>query len=155
MAETPALILQIDADLKQAMRDRNEVVKLTLRSLKTALTEATKASEDHTLDEAKVIAILQKEAKQRRDSAAEYEKAGDTERAAQELAELAVIQPYLPQQLSEQEVEVLARQAITETGATSQRELGKVMAALMPRVSGKADGKLVNGVVRRLLTGQG
>jgi uncharacterized protein YqeY len=88
VTETSALVLQIDADLKQAMRDRNEVVKLTLRSLKTALTEAAKASEDHTLDDGKVVAILQKEAKQRRDSAAEYEKAGDAARAAQELAEV-------------------------------------------------------------------
>lgn len=144
---------QIDADLKQAMRDRDEVAKLTLRSVKTALTEASKAGADHTLSEDQVMSVLQKEAKGRRDAAAEYERVGQPHRAAQENAELAVLERYLPRQLGEQEIEALAREAIAETGATSARDMGKVMPVVMQRAAGAADGKAVSQVVRRLLAG--
>jgi hypothetical protein len=145
------LIAQFDADLKQAMRDRDATTKLTLRSVKTALTEASKESEDHTLTQDTVLAVLQKQAKLRREAALEYEKAGATGRMEAELAELAVLQRYLPKQLSESEVEAMARAVIAETGATSQKDLGKVMSPLMARIAGRADGKLVNSVVRSLL----
>lgn len=153
MSENSPLVAQIDNDLKQAMRDRNETAKLTLRSIKTALTETAKASEDHSLPEEKVRAVLQREAKRRREAAAEYEKAGYADRAQAELAELAVIERYLPQQMNEAEIEDLARAAIAETGATSMRDLGKVMSAAMARAAGQADGKAVNAAVRRLLNG--
>lgn len=145
------LVERIDADLRQAMRERDETGKLTLRSVKTALTEATKETADHSLSEEKVRGVLQKEAKRRREAAAEYEKAGDAGRAAAELAELAVLERYLPSQLSDAEIEALAHVVIAEVGATSQKELGKVMSPLMARVAGRADGKQVNAVVRRLL----
>lgn len=149
--ESSALETKLDADLKQAMRDRNDVVKLTLRAVKTALTEARKAGVDHTLTEEQVQATIYKEAKRRRDSAAEYEKVGAIENAAAEMAEVAVLEGYLPRQLDEAEVEVIVRDVIAEIGATSLRDMGKVMSATMPRVQGVADGKLVNQVVRRLL----
>jgi uncharacterized protein YqeY len=148
-----SLYERIDADLKQAMRDRDEVTKLTLRSVKTALTEASKAGTDHALGEEQVMAALQKEAKRRRDAAAEYERVGQPDRAAQENAELAVLQRYLPQQLGEEEIEAIARVAIAETGATSPRDMGKVMPVVMQRTAGTADGKAVSQVVRRLLAG--
>lgn len=142
---------RIDADLKQAMRDRDEVTKLTLRSVKTALTEARTSGAQHELTEDEVLAVVQKEAKRRRDAAAEYERLGDPNRAAAELVELAVLERYLPRQMSEAEVETIARRVIAEVGATSPKQMGAVMAAMMPEVKGQADGKLVSQVVRRLL----
>lgn len=155
MSETnsDSLLERIDADLKQAMRDRDEVTKLTLRSVKTAVTEAAKAGEDHHLSQEQVVAIIQKEAKRRREAATEFEKAGDARRIAQELAELAVLEHYLPRQMGEAEIEQMARTVIGEVGATSAKEFGKVMAPLMARLQGQADGKLVSAVVRRLLNG--
>ena len=142
---------RIDADLKQAMRDRDEVTKLTLRSVKTALTEARTSGAQHELTEDEVLAVVQKEAKRRRDAAAEYERLGDPNRTAAELVELAVLERYLPRQMSEAEVETIARRVIAEVGATSPKQMGAVMAAMMPEVKGQADGKLVSQVVRRLL----
>jgi uncharacterized protein YqeY len=156
MSSSPAgvdLITRLDEDLKQAMRDRDEVRKLTLRSAKTALTEAAKASEQHDLSPEKVLAVLQREAKRRKEAAAEYEKAGDATRANAELAELAVLEGYLPEPLSETEVRALVQAAIAETGATSPKEMGKVMAALKPRIEGRADGKQVSTLVREALGG--
>ncbi len=153
MAENDPLVMQIDADLRDAMRNRDETGKLTLRSVKTALTEAAKAGENHTLNHETVLAVLQREAKRRREAAAEYQKVGEQSRAAQELAELAVLQRYLPQQMNEAEIEALARAAIAATGATSMRDMGKVMSAALAQADGKADGKLLSSTVKRLLGG--
>lgn len=152
MADTMKLTERLENDLKQAMRDRNELVKLTLRAVKTALTEVAKPNTIHDLPETEVIAIMRKEAKRRRDSAEEFVKAGSQERADAELAEKAVIDAYLPTQMDEAAIETLARAAIAEAGATSAKEMGKVMALLMPRTAGQADGKTVNAVVKRLLS---
>jgi len=156
MSDQTQLSLQerINADLKRAMLERNDVAKLALRSVKTALTILASAGANHELSEAQVMAAIRKEIKQRRDSAAEYEKLGAPEKAAPELAEAAVLEQYLPAQLSEEQIEEIVRGVITETGATSPRELGKVMAAAMARVNGLADGKAVNAVARRLLSSE-
>jgi uncharacterized protein len=143
---------QIDRDLQQAMRDKDDTAKIALRSVKTALTEAAKASEDHTQSEDDVLAVIQKQAKQRRDAAAEFERVGAADRAASERAELAVLERYLPRQLSEDEIESIVREVIAETGASSMQDMGRVMSTTMPKVQGKADGKVVNQVVRRLLS---
>jgi uncharacterized protein YqeY len=151
-AEQTALAARIDADLKQAMRAQDTIAKLALRAVKTALTEATKSgSGEHTLNDDQVMAVIQREAKRRREAAAEYDKVGATIPADQERAELAILEQYLPRQLSEADVETLARTVIAETGATSVRDLNKVMPVMMSRVAGTADGKLVSQVVRRLL----
>jgi len=147
------LMARLDADLKQAMRDRDDVRKLTLRSAKTALTEAAKEGAQHDLSAERVLAVLQREAKQRKEAAGEYEKAGDATRMQAELAELAVLETYLPRALSEDEVRSLIAAAIAETGAASPGEMGKVMAALRPKVGGRADGKVVSGLVRQALGG--
>ena len=151
-----SLIARIDADLQQAMRDKNSTVKLALRAVKTALTEASKATPDQSMGnesmtDEQVQAVIQKEAKRRRDAAAEYVKHGAAERAEAERAELTVLEQYLPQQLDEHEIEAIVRVVIDELGATSMREMGSVMSATMPRVAGLADGKAVSQVVRRLL----
>ena len=151
MSENLTLAQQIDADLKAAMLARDETAKLTLRSVKTAVSAATKAEDAPQLDDALVQSVLQREAKRRRDAAAEYEKAGSPERAAQELAELAVLERYLPQQLTDAEVEAIVAAVIAETGATGMSDMGKIMSAAMPRVGDRADGKRVNQAARRLL----
>lgn len=150
-SEQSALAARIDADLKQAMRAQDTIAKLALRAVKTALTEASKTGSDHSLTDDQVMAVIQREAKRRREAAAEYDKVGATAPAEQERAELAVLEQYLPRQLSEAEVEQMARAVIAETGAESVRDLNKVMPVMMGRVAGSADGKLVSGVVRRLL----
>jgi uncharacterized protein len=154
MSDQSQLSLQdrINADLRRAMLERNDVAKLALRAAKTALTLLASAGANHELSEAQVIAAIRKEIKQRRDSAAEYEKVGAEEKAAAEVAEAIVLEQYLPAQMSTEQIEEIVRAAIAETGATSPRELGKVMAAAMERVKGLADGKAVNEVARRLLS---
>jgi len=149
---TTSLSERIEADLKQAMRDRKEVDKMALRALKTALTMARTATANHDLSEAEVLAVIQKEAKRRRDTAAEYEPLGAPDKAVAELAELPVLERYLPRQLSEAEVEVIVREVIAEKGATSIKEMGSVMSGVMARVTGVSDGKVVNAIVRRLLS---
>ncbi len=154
MSEQTGVQARIEADLRTAMRNRDEVAKLALRGAKTALAQASRAgSEQVSLDDEAVMAVLRREVKSRRDAAEEFEKVGSRERAEQERAELAVLERYLPQQMEEGELEALARSVIAEVGATSPREMGKVMAAIMPRTAGRADGKRVNQVVRRLLGG--
>lgn len=154
MSEQTGVQARIEADLRTAMRNRDEVAKLALRGAKTALAQASRAgSEQVSLDDEAVMAVLRREVKSRRDAAEEFEKVGSRERAEQERAELAVLERYLPQQMEEGELEALARSVIAEVGATSPKEMGKVMAAIMPRTAGRADGKRVNQVVRRLLGG--
>ena len=154
-ANNSELLQQIDADLRQAMLDRNEVAKLTLRSVKTALTEARTSRADHRLSEAEVLAVVQKEAKRRRDAVAEYERVGAAQHAAAESAELAVLAKYLPQQMDEAAIEEVARRVIAQLGATSPKQMGAVMSATMAEVGGKADGTQVSQVVRRLLLSNG
>lgn len=149
--ELPALAVRIDADLKQAMRAQDTIAKLALRAVKTALTEASKAGSDHSLTDDQVMAVIQREAKRRREAAAEYDKVGAATPAEQERAELAVLEQYLPRQLTEAEIETLARAVIAETGATSARDMNKVMPVMVARVAGSADGKLVSQIVKRLL----
>src|SRR5689334_1474329 len=154
MSETQTAGLQerIETDLKQAMRDRNEVDKLALRNVKTAITLARTATANHNLSEAEILTVLQKEAKRRRENATEYERLGASKQAEAELAELAVIERYLPRQLNETELEEIVRAVIAEKGATSMKEMGTVMSGVMARVTGVADGKAVNQIVRRLLS---
>jgi uncharacterized protein YqeY len=154
VSDASGLLQQIDTDLKQAMRNKDEVAKLTLRSVKTALTEASTSGNEHVLSQAEVVAVLQKEAKRRRDAAAEFQRVGDQQRAGAELAEMKVLEKYLPRQMDEAEIEVVARRVLAQLGATSQKQMGVVMSATMAEVAGKADGKLVNQVVRRLLGGE-
>lgn len=151
--QTMTLAARIDADLKQAMRDRDETAKLTLRALKTALLQARVSGADaHELSEAEALDVVRREANRRRDTADEFEKVGAPERAAAEMAEYAVLQRYLPQQLDDAELEAIVRAVIAELGATSIKQLGQVMPAVLAQTGARADGKRVNQVVRRLLS---
>jgi len=142
---------RLNAALKEAMVskaiNRRDVIRTLLSAVKQVEIDTRK---DVTADD--VSNILQKEAKKRRESIDEMEKAGRTELADQEKFELALIEEFLPKQLSRDEVAALVRETITQTGVTSAKEMGKLMGALMPKVKGLADGKLVNEVVRELLS---
>ena len=142
---------RVNADLTQAMRDQDQVSKLTLRAVKTRLSEVRKQNDNLPLDDVAAMMVIQKEAKQRRDAIVEYEKAGSNERVEDELAELAVLERYLPQQLSEAEIALIVDETIAELDATSMRDMGQVMSAVMPKTSGQADGKVVNQIVRQRL----
>lgn len=141
---------QLRADLKEAMvagdKERRDVLRLLLAAIKQE-----EVDEGLVLDEAGVENVLARQAKQRRESIADSERAGRPDLAAQELAELRIIETYLPEMMSRAEIEAVARVVISETGASSMKDMGMVMGRLMPQVKGKADGREVNEVVRNLL----
>lgn len=143
---------KLQAALKEAMVNkdniRRDVIRLSLNALKQVEIDTQKP-----LSAEEALAVLQKEAKKRRESIDEADKAGRIELATQERTELAILEEFLPKQLSREEIESLAREAITQSRATSSNDMGKVMGVLMPKVKGMADGKLVNQIVRELLRG--
>lgn len=148
--DMPDLRERIDEDLKQAMRGRDErrlsVLRLVRAGIKNAEVAAGKA-----LDEPGVAGVISREVKERRDSLAEFRKAGRADLVDKEEVELGILLGYLPEQLSRDQVAALAKEAMAEVGASGARDKGKVMSALMPRVRGKADGREVNDVVTELL----
>jgi uncharacterized protein YqeY len=141
---------QLRADVAKAMRSGDTETRNTLRLLLAAVKQA-EIDGRSTLDNAGVLAVLTKQAKQRRESIAEYEKAGRPSLAASERAELELIESYLPKMLGRDEIKDMATQVITELGVTDLKGMGQVMGRLMPQMRGKADGRLVNEVVRELL----
>jgi len=146
---------RLDADLKDAMRNNDNVRKLAIRAVKTALSEARVAGTEHrTLSEDDVLRLLQKQVKQRRDSIAEFEKGGRTDLIGKEQAEIDVLEKYLPRQLDEAEIRVRAQAVISELGVSGPAGLGPVMKRLTAELRGLADGALVSRVVRELLSQQ-
>ena len=141
---------QLNEDLKAAMKSGDAFRKDTLRLMMSAIKQV-EVDQRKTLTEEDVYGLLQTEAKKRRDSITEMRGAGRNDLADKEQAELTLIESYLPQQMTREELEVEARKAIAESGASSAKEMGNVMKVLMPRVKGRADGKLVNEVVKSLL----
>jgi hypothetical protein len=145
---------QLNADLKTAMKAGDEARKTTLRSLMAAIkqVEIDQRGSGATQDEAAILAIIQKEAKSRRESIADARKAERADLVADYEAELQIIESYLPRQLTREQLVELAQAAIAEAGVTDAKQIGAVMKILSPRTKGQADGKLVNEVVRELLT---
>ena len=141
---------QLRADMAAAMRDGDNDKRNTLRMLLAAVKQ-TEVDDQVTLDDAGVQAVLTKQAKQRRESIADFEKADRPELAANEKMELAIIESYLPQMMGKEEVRTLAAQVIAELGVTDMKSMGQVMGKLMPQLKGQADGRIVNEVVRELL----
>lgn len=141
---------QLAADLKEAMRQRDERRLAALRLTIAALHNAEIAAGGE-LDEADAMAVMATQAKRRRESIEEFRKAGREDLVEKEEAELAFLAPYLPQQLSREEIVQAARQVAEETGASGPRDIGKVMPVLMERLRGRADGRQVSEVVRELL----
>jgi len=137
-------------DLKTAMREKNTLRKDMLQIVRAGVLQVEKDTLQ-TLDEAGVAEILAKEYKKRVETIHELEGSNRTDVIEKNRAEMAIIEEYLPKQLSEAEIENLVRQAISQSGAQSARDMGQVMKVLMPEVKGKADGKLVNQIVKRML----
>jgi len=143
---------RLSDDLKDAIRSGDEVRKLAIRAVKTAIAEAKVSGvEAHTLTDQDVLNIITKQVKQRRDSAAEFAKGGRPDLVAEEEAEIAVLEVYLPQQLDEAAIRERARAVIAELGATDMKDFGPVMKRLTAELHGVADGQVVNRVVRELL----
>jgi uncharacterized protein len=141
---------QMNEDLKIAMKSGDTFRKDTLRLLLSVIKQS-EVDTRTTLTEEQVFGLLQTEAKKRRDSIQEMRGANRNDLADKEQAELTLLESYLPEQMSREQLEVEARKAIQESGATSAKEMGNVMKVLMPRVKGRADGKMVNEVVKALL----
>jgi|SRR3990170_2624126 len=144
---------QLTGDLKTALKSSDETRKGTLRLLLAALKQAEIDKRPAgALDEGEVLAVIQKEAKSRRESIADAQKANRADLVAMNETELHVIESYLPKQLTREELVELARAAIAETGAGGPQQMGAVMKLLTLRTKGRADGKLVSDVVRELLS---
>jgi hypothetical protein len=145
---------RLEIDLKDAMKSGDTTRKLAIRAVKTAITEAkVSGTEAKTLTDADVLAIITKQVKQRRDSVIEYNKGNRPDLAAQEEAEIKVLEVYLPRQLSEAEIRERAQAVIAELGVTDMKGLGPVMRRLSADLRGIADGQIINRVVRELLGG--
>jgi uncharacterized protein YqeY len=148
---------QLTDDLKDAMRDRDDARKRTVRSviaaMKKAETELDSSGSRVVLDDPGILGVISKQAKQRQESIEAFQAGGREDLVAREQAELAILESYLPQQLTRAEIEEEARQVVAETGASSPRDIGTVMRPLMARLKGRADGRVVNQVVREILSG--
>ena len=145
---------QLMVDLKQALREQDDVRKSAIR-MAVAVLKNARVEKNADLTEDEMVVALSKEVKQRRDAMSEFEKAGRDDLVARESAELEVLQGYLPRMLSESEIVEVAREAIAQVGASSPKERGAVMRVVMERVRGRADGRQVSEVVRSLLTASG
>ncbi|HSR53409.1 MAG TPA: GatB/YqeY domain-containing protein [Acidobacteriota bacterium] len=144
------LTAKIKSDLKAAMLAKDELRRTTLRSVLTAITNAEKGQSE-PLTESDILPLIQKEAKKRREAVEQYQKGGRQDLAEREEAEYAVLQAYLPQQLTREEIVAVVKPVIDELGASGPQQMGQVMGQVMPKLKGKADGKMVNAVVRELL----
>jgi uncharacterized protein len=142
-----SIVERIREDTATALRAGERERVGTLRMLSSELQKALKEAGDRS-DEA---AVLQRERKRRFEAAEAYREAGRDDLASSEEREAAIVEEYLPRQLSDQELEAIVGDAVAESGATSPKEMGKVMSAVMPRVQGRADGKRVSAVVRQKL----
>ena len=144
---------RVDEDLKDAMRAKDAARLSVLRLLKAALKNATieKVGADGELNDADAIAVIRKQVKQRQDSIESFEKGGRAELADKEKQELAILNTYLPQGMSPDELTKVVRETIAELGATSKAQMGAVMKALQAKVSGRADGKTLSSEVARQL----
>lgn len=151
-----ALKKELQQDLKEALRARDEQRKMVIRMALATIANAEIAkgmeSGNAKLDEQEVIAVLQKQARQRQEAIEELEEANRPDLLAQEKEELAILEAYLPEQLSRDEIVEEARRVIEKMNATDVRDMGPVMGRLMSQLRGRVDGHMVNEVVRELLT---
>jgi uncharacterized protein len=141
---------RLNEDMKQAMRNQEKFKLTTIRMVRSTI-KNLEIDLKRTLNDDEVLDILSREIKQRKDALQEFTKAGRDDLANNLVAEMDIIARYLPEQLTEEEIKVIVQQTIQETGASSKADMGKVMSALMPKVKGRADGKLVNQAVQQLL----
>ena len=144
----PSLKERIDADLKEAMRSKDELGTSVLRMLKSAVKYKEVEPGGHALEDGGVLAVIQTLIKQRRDSVEQFRAGGRTDLADKEEREIAKLQSYLPAQMSPDELRAEVRAAIAQVGAKSPKDMGAVMKALLPKVQGRAEGKAVSEAVK-------
>ena len=137
-------------DLKSAMKDKDIVRKNTVQMVRAGVLQIEK-DKKVTLDDEGVLEVIAKQLKQRKDSLPDYEKSGREDLLAELKAEIDVLMKYLPEQLTKEELEVIVADAIKETNASSIKDMGKIMAFVMPKTKGRADGKLINEIARAML----
>lgn len=142
---------QLQDTLKAAMRAKDNERRNAIRLLQSAIKQV-EVDERETLDDARILDILQREAKKRRETIEELERAGRADEAAKERTELSVTEEFLPRQLTIDELRPLVQETIVEIGATSMKDMSQVMKTVMPRVKGFAEGKAVSALVRELLS---
>ena len=142
---------KVMAELKEAMKAKDTVALDSIRAIKSAILLAKTDGTGKPIDEAREIQILQKLVKSRRESLEIYEKQGRTDLAATEKSPIAVIEKFLPAQMSPEEVEVVLKGILAEVGATSPKDMGKVMGAANQKLAGKADGRMISEIVKKLL----
>ncbi|KPB05307.1 GatB/YqeY domain-containing protein [Bacillus sp. CHD6a] len=146
-----SLLERLNTDIKQAMKDKDKEKLSVLRMVKSSIqNESIKHGRD--LSEEEELTVLSRELKQRKDSLQEFDKAGREDLVHKLQGEIAIVEHYMPEQLSEDELSAIVQQTIAEVNATSKADMGKVMGALMPKVKGKADGSLVNKLVQQHLS---
>ena len=138
-------------DLKSAMKDKDTVRKNAVQMVRASVLQVEKDNKI-TLDDDGVIEVVAKEVKKRKDVLPEYEKSGRQDLVDELAREIEVLMVYLPQQMSEEEIEALVIDAIAQTEAKSMKDIGKVMAVIMPKTKGKADGKVINNLVKKHLS---
>lgn len=139
-------------DMKQAMKDKESGrLRLSVIRMAKASIKNLEIDQKRDLTDEEVVTVLMKEVKMRQDSLEEFAKAGRTELVEQAEQEIAVLKKYLPEQLSDDELRELVKASIAETGAAAAKDMGKVMAAVIPKTKGRADGKRINAMVRELL----
>ncbi|OJG82975.1 glutamyl-tRNA(Gln) amidotransferase subunit E [Enterococcus ratti] len=136
--------------MKTAMKAKDKESLQVIRMIKSSI-QNEQIKEGHDLTEEEELTVLSREMKQRRDSLHEFEEAGRDDLAEKVKSEIAIVEKYMPEQLSEADIRQLVQKAITQTNASSVKEFGKVMGVIMPKVKGKADGSQVNAIVKELL----
>ena len=144
----------INEDIKVAMKAKDKIRLQTIRSIKKVIIEKEvelRAKGFDSLNEEQELQLLSQQAKQRRDAIAQYNKAGRDDLVMEESQELAIIETYLPEQLSDEELEKIITEIMTEVGATTKKDLGKVMGKAMKQLKGKADGKKIQEIVKNKL----
>lgn len=146
------LLDKLNEDMKQAMRNKEKEKLSVIRMLKAALQNEAIHQGKKELSPEDEVNVLAKELKQRRDSVTEYDKAGRTDLSDKVRDEIKIVEDYAPKQLTAEEVEDIVKASINEVGATSKADFGKVMSNIMPKVKGKADGSIVNQLVKKYLS---
>lgn len=142
---------QIQNDLTQAMKAQEEIKLSTLRMLKAEIMKYEVSGADKEATDEVVTSLIQKQVKQRKDSEEQFRKGDRIEMADKEAEEAKILQAYLPEQMGEDEIRTIVKEGIASSGAAGKADMGKVMGAIMPKLKGKADGKLVNQIVMELL----
>lgn len=143
---------QISNDIKEAMKARDKVRLETLRNIKKVFLEAkTAPGANDTLEDADAMKILAKLAKQGKESAATFVQQNRQDLADAELAQVSVIEAYLPKPMTEEEIEAAVKEIIAQTGAAGMKDMGKVMGVASKQMAGKADGRIISGIVKKLL----